>query len=127
MSSFLVTYNGNSYDIQKYLSSHPGGENILLPYKDCDITEAFDNIGHSNGAKRTMNKYLIENDQIVVVEEKKEKKQNIFTLYDPYHIYKISGMIAWYVIINNITLEDISTFAETISKNCLPISFFQRP
>ena len=120
MSNFVVTYNGNSYDIQKYLSSHPGGEDILRPHKDDDITEAFDNIGHSNGAKRTMNKYLIENDQFVV----EEKKQNI---YDPYHIYKISGVIAWYVILNNITLEQISTFIETISKNCFPISFYQRP
>ena len=121
MSNFLVTYNGNIYDIQKYLKSHPGGEDILLVCKDRDITEDFDSIGHSKAAKRTLNKYLIEEKTPNVIKEKEQ------IIYDPYHIYKISGVIVWYIIYNNVSLEQISSFIETISKNCSPISFFQRP
>jgi hypothetical protein len=119
MSSFLVTYKENKYEIQKFLKSHPAGEDILLPYKDKDITEAFDEIGHSKSALKILNKYLVEqplleNPLLEKVEQKPLGKQllekvgqkvgekeednivikKLFTNEDKYNIHKLFGAFA---------------------------------
>ena len=50
------------YNIINYLDKHPGGRDILEEFKDKDITAIFDDIGHSDGAKRMMKKFLVNNE-----------------------------------------------------------------
>jgi len=52
-------YNGEVYNVTKFLSDHPGGEDVILDLAGKDITQAFEDIGHSDSAKETMRKYLI--------------------------------------------------------------------
>ena len=117
MTSFLVTYKENKYEIQKFIKSHPAGEEILLPYKDKDITEAFDEIGHSKSALKILSKYLVEqqlfgnplleNPLLEKVEQKplgKQKEEEVkednivvrklFTNEDKYNIHKLFGAFA---------------------------------
>ena len=91
MSSFIVTYKDNKYDVQSFLKSHPAGEDIILPFKDSDMTEEFDAVGHSKSALRILNKYLIDdkshnNDNIVV--------RKLFTAEDRYNFHKLFGAFA---------------------------------
>jgi hypothetical protein len=122
MSSFFVTYKDKQYEIQNFLKSHPAGEDILLPFKDKDITEAFDEVGHSKSALRILSKYLVnpplypllekveqkidgqkeENTLYPLlekVEQKVEVKDNLvvrklFTHEDRYNIHKLFGAFA---------------------------------
>lgn len=47
------------YDCTDFLRSHPGGQDILVEYAGRDATLAFIGYGHSKGAKRILEKYLI--------------------------------------------------------------------
>jgi len=47
------------YDITKYLNDHPGGPEIMMEFAGKDADEMFEDIGHSNEARKTMEKYLI--------------------------------------------------------------------
>jgi nitrate reductase (NAD(P)H) len=47
------------YDVSSYLSSHPGGAEIILSCAGKDATREFDDIGHSKSAIRTLAKYEI--------------------------------------------------------------------
>lgn len=58
-NEFVVKYKNVEYDIAPFLEIHPGGEEILLEYKNKDITTAFDDIGHSASALKLLNKYTI--------------------------------------------------------------------
>ena len=57
--SFQVTYEDEKYEIGDFINRHPGGVDVLLQYKDKDITKAFNHIGHSGGAQRMLRKRLI--------------------------------------------------------------------
>ena len=57
--AFEVTYKGEKYEIGNFISRHPGGSEILIPYKNKDITAAFDHISHSNDAKYLLKKRKI--------------------------------------------------------------------
>lgn len=54
-----VSYNGNVYDVSKYLESHPGGEDLILEHAGGDITTAFNNQGHSDDALQTLESFKI--------------------------------------------------------------------
>jgi cytochrome b involved in lipid metabolism len=119
MSSFLVTYKENKYEIQKFLKSHPAGEDILLPYKDKDITEAFDEIGHSKSALKILNKYLVEqpllgNPLLEKVEQKEEKEEKQVK-------YNINKMFRAFAMISFVCLifysKNMQLFAEQCSNN----------
>lgn len=107
MTSFLVTYKENKYEIKKFLKSHPAGEEILLPFKDNDITEAFDAIGHSGSALKILTKYLVKEEKDVEGVKEKEnttKKdfvkddnkivRRLFTSEDKFNIHKLFGAFA---------------------------------
>ena len=42
------------YDVTEFLSSHPGGEDVLLEYLGYDATLAFRGVGHSKAAVRML-------------------------------------------------------------------------
>src|ERR1700722_13864918 len=66
--SCWVIYKGGVYDVTSFLHDHPGGAEILLKNAGCEISEAFDEIGHSEHARTILKKYYIGNlgDKIVL-------------------------------------------------------------
>ncbi len=56
-TEFLVKYEGEDYDIHDFLDSHPAGRNILLPFRNRDLTNKFHEVGHSVEAKKILRKY----------------------------------------------------------------------
>ena len=42
-----------------FLDDHPGGEEVLMDRAGDDATEDFEDVGHSNDARRTLEKYEI--------------------------------------------------------------------
>lgn len=47
------------YDCTRFLKNHPGGQDVLLEYAGRDATLAFIGTGHSQGAKRLLERFLI--------------------------------------------------------------------
>ena len=48
---------GKVFDVSKYLEDHPGGEEVLLDRAGQDATEDFEDVGHSNDARKQLNKF----------------------------------------------------------------------
>jgi len=55
---WLVIYD-KVYQVTEYLTSHPGGEEVVMEYLGYDATLAFRGVGHSRNAMKTLEKYLI--------------------------------------------------------------------
>lgn len=55
----IVTYKGVKYDVTKFAERHPGGKDLILEHAGKDITQAFDDAGHSEGAHAVMRKYRL--------------------------------------------------------------------
>lgn len=51
--------SGKVYDVTPFLDDHPGGDEILVTATGKDATEDFEDVGHSNDARETMNKYYV--------------------------------------------------------------------
>lgn len=47
------------YDISNYLEDHPGGGAILVEVAGQDATEAFEDVGHSDEARESLEPFLI--------------------------------------------------------------------
>lgn len=47
------------YDVTKYLEDHPGGEEVLLDRAGQGATEDFEDVGHSNEARKTLQEYEV--------------------------------------------------------------------
>jgi cytochrome b involved in lipid metabolism len=50
-NELYVIIHGKVYNISPFLDDHPGGEEALLDVAGQDATEAFEDAGHSSGAK----------------------------------------------------------------------------
>ncbi|PNW71559.1 hypothetical protein CHLRE_16g659350v5 [Chlamydomonas reinhardtii] len=57
-SCWLVVH-GKVYDVTEFLEEHPGGYDIILTSTGKDATQDFEEIGHSNSAKKLLEKYVI--------------------------------------------------------------------
>ncbi|GAX76504.1 hypothetical protein CEUSTIGMA_g3949.t1 [Chlamydomonas eustigma] len=57
--SCWIVVHGKVYDVTEFLEEHPGGYDIILTVTGRDATRDFDEIGHSNSAKKLLEKYLI--------------------------------------------------------------------
>ncbi|KPA81927.1 hypothetical protein ABB37_04165 [Leptomonas pyrrhocoris] len=57
--SIRVYYRGNKYDIPEEFATrmHPGGKDILMRYKDSDITEDFEKTRHTVDAVVMLNSW----------------------------------------------------------------------
>lgn len=49
-SDIWVAYNGQVYDVTKFIDEHPGGSEVLLDLAGKDVTEEFNDVGHSDEA-----------------------------------------------------------------------------
>lgn len=60
-ASAWAIYEGKVYDITPYIASgvHPGGNAFLLQYAGSDLTEAFQEVGHSKAALRQLLQFFI--------------------------------------------------------------------
>jgi cytochrome b involved in lipid metabolism len=47
------------YDVSEFLEEHPGGDEVILSATGKDATDDFEDVGHSDGARELMKKYLI--------------------------------------------------------------------
>ncbi|XP_031632631.1 cytochrome b5-like isoform X2 [Contarinia nasturtii] len=47
------------YDVTEYLKDHPGGGELISDVAGRDCTKEFDEFGHSNDAKQTLQKFKI--------------------------------------------------------------------
>jgi len=53
-SDVWTTINGKVYNVTKYLDEHPGGEEVLMERAGKDATEDFEDVGHSNEARKAL-------------------------------------------------------------------------
>lgn len=85
-SCWLIIGNSSNggpkvYDVTEYLDNHPGGAEVMLDVAGQDADEFFEDIGHSNEARKEMKKYLIGNFKLdektlAAMKEAAEKKKN---------------------------------------------------
>nr|CCM17881.1 hypothetical protein, unknown function [Leishmania guyanensis] len=60
-------YEGRTYRVPlSFVRRHPNGPKLLLPYANRDITQAYNEAGHSKKAMRTLLKFL---DESVSIED----------------------------------------------------------
>ncbi|RDA93918.1 hypothetical protein CP533_4503 [Ophiocordyceps camponoti-saundersi (nom. inval.)] len=55
---YLVIHD-KVYDCAQFVDEHPGGEEVMLDVAGQDATEAFEDVGHSDEARETLDKLLI--------------------------------------------------------------------
>jgi cytochrome b involved in lipid metabolism len=54
-----VVFEGKVLNISNFLSEHPGGEEVIMDHAGKDITQPFEDIGHSENAKELTEKYVV--------------------------------------------------------------------
>jgi len=47
------------YNVSEYMDEHPGGSDIIMNASGGDVTDIFNDVGHSKGAIKLMNKFRI--------------------------------------------------------------------
>ena len=57
--SIWAVIHDKVYDITNFLDEHPGGEEILIENAGSDITEHFEEVGHSSDAREMLEEYYI--------------------------------------------------------------------
>jgi cytochrome b involved in lipid metabolism len=98
----LVEYKGETFDIQDFLVEHPGGRTILEKYENKDITRAFDDINHSEYARKKMKQYLLSDKTIHIAPisikgnkvDAKFVVRKLFTKEDQNNIHKVLGFLS---------------------------------
>jgi len=58
-SKCWVVYKNRVYDVTEFLSKHPGGKRVIIPYAGNDITTSFNNVGHSSDALNLLSTFLV--------------------------------------------------------------------
>lgn len=58
-SSCWFVVGGKVYDATPFLDEHPGGDDILLDTAGRDATREFEDVGHSDGARRQLDDLYI--------------------------------------------------------------------
>ncbi|MEJ1270160.1 hypothetical protein NN561_000981 [Cricetulus griseus] len=53
-----MVIHGRVYNITRFLSEHPGGEEVLLEQAGADATESFEDVGHSPDAREMLKQYF---------------------------------------------------------------------
>lgn len=54
-----MAIHGKVYNVSKYLEDHPGGEEVLMDRAGVDATEDFEDVGHSNDARKQLTKFEV--------------------------------------------------------------------
>ncbi|CEJ91113.1 Putative Cytochrome b5 [[Torrubiella] hemipterigena] len=56
-----VVIHDKVYDCTQFIDEHPGGEEVVLDVGGQDATEAFEDVGHSDEARETLDKLFVGN------------------------------------------------------------------
>ncbi|TEA15939.1 putative cytochrome b5 [Colletotrichum sidae] len=54
-----IVVHDKVYDCTKFVDEHPGGEEVLLDVGGQDATEAFEDVGHSDEARETLDQLYV--------------------------------------------------------------------
>ncbi|POR35170.1 Putative cytochrome b5 [Tolypocladium paradoxum] len=54
-----VVIHDKVYDCTQFVDEHPGGEEVMLDVGGQDATEAFEDVGHSDEARETLDKLIV--------------------------------------------------------------------
>ncbi|KAK9474083.1 putative cytochrome b5 [Dipodascopsis tothii] len=54
-----MVVHGKVYDVTKFVDEHPGGEEVLVDCGGEDATDAFEDIGHSDEARKVLDDLLV--------------------------------------------------------------------
>ncbi|KAJ2970618.1 hypothetical protein NQ176_g8104 [Zarea fungicola] len=54
-----VVIHDKVYNCTKFIDEHPGGEEVILDVGGQDATEAFEDVGHSDEARETLDELLV--------------------------------------------------------------------
>ena len=54
-----MSINGKVYNVSAYLEDHPGGEEVLIDNGGKEATEAFEDVGHSNEARKLLQTFEV--------------------------------------------------------------------
>ena len=60
--SCIVVYKKRRYDVGRFVDAHPGGRDLIVQHENQDITDAYDDIGHSTSADEILAGYLMHSD-----------------------------------------------------------------
>ena len=78
-TNYSTTLGGPKvYDVTKYLDDHPGGAEVMLDVAGQDADEFFEDIGHSNDARKELKKHYIGDykiDPAVLAKMKEEQEK----------------------------------------------------
>ena len=55
----LIVVDGGVYDAKGFLGDHPGGADAITDLKGQDATEAFDAVGHTDSARKILEKLKV--------------------------------------------------------------------
>ena len=55
----IVVYKTRRYDVGGFIDAHPGGRDLIVQHENKDITDAYDDIGHSTDADQILAGYLL--------------------------------------------------------------------
>lgn len=58
----IVVYKKRRYDVGGFVDAHPGGRDLIVQHENQDITDAYDDIGHSTSADEILAGYLMHSD-----------------------------------------------------------------
>ncbi|KAL2699764.1 hypothetical protein AAEP93_009739 [Penicillium crustosum] len=53
-NDLLLIIDGNVYDVTRFQHEHPGGDEFLLDQGGTDVTELFEDAGHSDEARNIL-------------------------------------------------------------------------
>ena len=67
-----VTYHGKLFDIPRDFvdNEHPGGADSIYPYEGSDMTEAFEDVGHSKDAVDMLKQWLVDGSEEATISSK---------------------------------------------------------
>mmetsp|Transcript_11789 Transcript_11789/g.20498 ORF Transcript_11789/g.20498 Transcript_11789/m.20498 type:complete len:127 (+) Transcript_11789:79-459(+) len=55
----FLAIHGKVYDVTKFLDEHPGGGEVVLDATGRDSTQDFEDVGHSQEARKMLDKYYV--------------------------------------------------------------------
>ncbi|PNY28205.1 cytochrome b5 [Tolypocladium capitatum] len=59
--NLYIVIHDKVYDCAQFVEEHPGGEEVMLDVAGQDGTEAFEDVGHSDEARETLDKLFVGN------------------------------------------------------------------
>jgi cytochrome b involved in lipid metabolism len=71
-----VIIHDKVYDVTQFLEEHPGGDEVILSATAKDATDDFEDVGHSDGARQLMSKYVIGDIDVLTLPKKADHSRD---------------------------------------------------